>query len=152
MEESSEQVKEKGYQKQSTHVEGNRIEKEELKVELFFIKLKKFGVAYKMNDNRHIGVFFNDKSQIVLDTVLMVFQVSEKIFTIPEKEQRKTLLLSKGKRLVRKVTKQKIFRKAREFMKNRCPRRTTTPDQRKQNPKKLPRTRSRCLKIYYSLI
>jgi hypothetical protein len=89
-----------GYQKQSTQVEGKRVENEDIKVENFLIKLKKFGVAYKMNDNRHVGVYFNDKSQIVLDTMLMIFQFSEKIFIIPEKEQRKTLLLSKGKLII----------------------------------------------------
>ena len=85
-------------QKQSTHVEGKRIEKEEIKIETFIVKLQKFGVAFKMNDNRHVGVFFNDKSQIILDTILLVVQFSEKVFVIPEKEQRKTLLLSKGRK------------------------------------------------------
>jgi hypothetical protein len=83
-------------------VEGKRIENEELKIDSFILKLKKFGVAYKMNNNRHVGVFFNDKSQIVLDTLLMIFQYSEKVFVIPEKKQRKTLLLSKGIKYITK--------------------------------------------------
>jgi predicted N-acyltransferase len=83
--------------KQSTHVEGKRIEIEELKIDSFITKLDKFGVAFKMNNKRHIGIYFNDKSQIVLDTLLMIFKYSEKVFVIPEKKQRKTLLLSKGR-------------------------------------------------------
>ena len=31
------------------------------------IKLDKFGVGFKLNDERHIGVFFNDNSNMTLD-------------------------------------------------------------------------------------
>ena len=86
-------------------MEGKRIEIEELKIDSFIVKLNKFGVAYKMNNNRHVGIFFNDKSQIVLDTLLMIFKYSEKVFVIPEKKQRKTLLLSKGSRFIKVISR-----------------------------------------------
>lgn len=84
------------FQKQPTHVDGNRVETEELKIDLFVVKLKKFGVAYKMNNDRHLGVFFNDKSQIVMDSKSMIFQFSEKVLKIPQQKPRDTLRISKG--------------------------------------------------------
>ena len=53
--------------RKKTHIEGNAIDFEELKISEIIIKIDKFGVGFKLNDERHIGVFFNDNSNMTLD-------------------------------------------------------------------------------------
>lgn len=82
--------------KQGTQIRGNRVENEEIKIEKLMIKLDKFGTAFKFNDKTHLGVIFNDNSQIVLN-----YLNSDMIYRYYDEDTNlnynKTLLIKKGK-------------------------------------------------------
>lgn len=88
------------FKKQNTQIDGKRIEFEELKIECLLIQLKRFGAAFQLNNGQHVGIYFNDNTQIILDSFLMLFQYTQRTFKINDKEQNKTLNRSQSMTII----------------------------------------------------